>query len=117
MYSDVHELSLCEGVLQILESEAEKQHFRKVKTVRLEIGALSGVEISAMEFCFEAVMRHSLAEGARMEIVQMPGVAWCSQCARSVVVEQRFDACPVCESYPLQITGGGEMKIKELEVE
>ena len=31
----MHEMSLCEGVLQVLEREALRQHFTKVKTVWL----------------------------------------------------------------------------------
>ncbi len=113
----MHELSLCEGVLQILEESARRQGFARVKCVRLEIGGLSGVEPEAMRFGFDAVTRGSLAEGAALEIIQVPGQAWCLPCARTVAVQQRFDACPDCGSYQLQVTGGEEMKVKELEVE
>lgn len=113
----MHEMSLCEGILQVLEEHAVKQGFNRVETVWLEIGALAGVELQAMRFCFDAVTRDSLAEGARLEIVEMPGEAWCMKCAQAVRVSQRYDTCPHCGSYQLQITGGEEMKIKELEVE
>ncbi len=113
----MHEMSLCEGVLQILQQSAETQGFRRVKTVWLEIGALSGVEVEAMRFSFDVVMRGSLADGATLEIIDLPGQAWCMQCAETVTVTQRFDACPICDSYQLQVTAGDEMKIKELEVE
>jgi hydrogenase nickel incorporation protein HypA/HybF len=110
-------MSLCEGVLQILETEAKRQQFSKVKTVWLEIGTMSGVEIEAMRFCFDAVMRHSVADGAILEIIEVPAQAWCLNCSQSVTVQQRYDACPHCGSYQLQVTSGEEMRIKELEVE
>ena len=113
----MHEMSLCEGVLQILESESAKQGFSKVIAVWLEIGDLSSVECDAMLFSFDAVTRNSLADGAKLNIINVPGSAWCMQCARSVVVKQRFDECPDCGSYQLQVTDGDEMRIKELEVE
>ena len=113
----MHEMSLCEGVLQVLEENAHTQGYRKVKTVWLEIGALSGVETEAMRFGFDAVMRGTLAEGATLEIIHKPGSAWCMQCTKTVPVSQRFDACPECGSYQLQVNGGEEMRIKELEVE
>ena len=112
----MHEMSLCEGVLQILEEHAVKQGFKRVEKVWLEIGALSGVEIEAMRFCFDAVTRNSLADGAHLEIIEVPGEAWCMKCEKTVIVAQRFDACPHCGGYQLQVTGGDEMKIKELEV-
>lgn len=113
----MHEMSLCEGVLQILEDNAKSQGYDRVKTVWLEIGALSSVELEAMRFCFDAVMRDTLADQARLEIIEVPGEAWCMQCSKTVPAKQRFDACPECGSYQLQVTGGDEMKIKELEVE
>ncbi|MES9934705.1 MAG: hydrogenase maturation nickel metallochaperone HypA [Candidatus Sedimenticola sp. PURPLELP] len=109
-------MSLCEGILQVLEDNAKEQGYSKVKTVWLEIGELSGVEIEAMRFGFDAVMRNSLADGAKLEIIRLPGQAWCMQCSKNVVVKQRFDECPDCGSYQLQVTGGDEMRIKELEV-
>jgi hydrogenase nickel incorporation protein HypA/HybF len=113
----MHEMSLCAGILQILEEQAGTQGFRRVKTVWLELGALAGVEVEAMRFGFEVVMQGSLAEGAKLEIIERPGEAWCLQCRKTVVMKQRFDACPVCGGYPLQVTGGEEMRIMELEVE
>jgi len=113
----MHEMALCEGVLQVLEEYARKQGYTRVRTVWLEIGDLAGVEVDAMRFGFDVVTRGTLAEGAQLEIVCRPGEAWCLQCAKTVPVKQRFDACPDCGSYQLQVTGGEEMRIKELEVE
>ncbi len=113
----MHEMSLCEGVLQVMQAHAEKQGFRRVKTVWLEIGRLAGVEVEAMRFGFEVVMKGTLADGARLEIIERPGEAWCLPCAKTVPVRQRYDACPDCGSYQLQVTAGDEMRIKELEVE
>ncbi len=113
----MHEMSLCEGVLQILEDHAGSQGFRRVKRVWLEVGALSGVDPEAMRFGFDAVMKGTLADGAALEIVELPGQAWCMPCGRSVAVRARYDACPECGSYQVQVTGGDEMRIRELEVE
>lgn len=113
----MHEMSLCEGVLQILEDQARAQNYNKVKTVWLEIGALAGVETSAMLFSYDVVTKGSLAEGSELKIIPLPATAWCMQCAENVEIEQRYDPCPRCNSYQLQTTGGDEMRIKELEVE
>ena len=113
----MHEMSLCEGVLQVLESEARRQQFSRVKVVWLEIGSMAGVEVEAMRFCFDVVMRHSLADGAKLEIIQVPAAGWCLGCAQTVTIKQRYDACPHCGSYQVQVTSGNEMRIKELEVE
>lgn len=113
----MHEMSLCEGIMQILENNAQSQGYTRVKTVWLEIGKLAGVEQSALRFSFEVVTRGTLADSAQLEIIDVAADAWCLMCCKPVRIEQRFDACPDCGSFQLQISGGDEMRIKELEVE
>lgn len=113
----MHEMSLAESVLQLIEGAARKDQFSKVTTVWLEIGQLSGVEPEAMAFCFDAVTRDSIAAGARLEIIALPGVGWCMACAKSVPMTEVFGECPQCGGYQMQVTGGTEMRVKELEVE
>lgn len=113
----MHEMSLCESIVQTLQEQAAVQHYQRVEVVRLEIGALAGVEIEAMRFGFDVVTRGTLAEGAQLDIIQVDGQAWCLPCGENVTVKQRFDACPKCGSYQLQITSGEELRIKELEVQ
>lgn len=112
----MHEMALCEGVIDIIEAEALRQPFSKVMTVWLEIGALSQVEPDALRFCFDVVAAHSVAAEARLEIINSPGAAWCMTCIKTVAVERRYDPCPCCGGYQLQITAGEEMRVKELEV-
>jgi hydrogenase nickel incorporation protein HypA/HybF len=113
----MHEMSLAESVLQIIEDAAARERFARVRAVWLEIGALAGVEPEAMRFCFDAVTRESVAEGARLEIVCAPGTAWCMPCSQPVAIATRGDPCPNCGSFQLQVTGGADLRLRELEVE
>ena len=113
----MHEMSLCEGILQILQDEAVAQSFRRVRMVCLDIGELAAVEVDALRFCFDVVCRDSLAEGAILRIERSPGRGWCMACGDSIAVASRLDACPVCGSHQVQVTGGDAMRIKELEVD
>ncbi len=112
----MHEMSLCEGILEILQQQAEQQNYSTVKKVCLEIGKLSSVEVEAMRFSFELVMQGSLAESASLEIIEVNGQAWCFSCQQNVIMEHRYDGCPLCGIYPLEINAGDQMRIKELEV-
>jgi hydrogenase nickel incorporation protein HypA/HybF len=113
----MHEMSLAEGVLQVIEDAVHKDRFEKVTTVWLEVGQLSGVEPQAMAFCFDAVTRGSVAEGARLEIISLPGQGWCMACSKTVAMNEVFGECPDCGGFQMQVTGGTEMRIKELEVQ
>lgn len=113
----MHEMSLCESIVQILETEADKQGFSRVNVVRLEIGVLSHVEPEAMMFCFDAVTKDTLADGARLDILRPPGEAWCMDCDAKVEIEQRLNPCPLCGGVKLKLIGGEQMRIKDLEVD
>lgn len=114
----MHEMSLTEGVVRILEEQAVQHGFAKVKTVWLEIGELSHVDPESMLFCFGAVAKGSpVAAEAVMEIVRVPGRAYCLDCEDTVAVAKRYDPCPRCGGFKLSVTAGEEMRIKELEVE
>ena len=113
----MHEMALAEGVLQLIEDAARKDGFRKVRGVWLEIGRLAAVESEALRFCFDAVTRGSLVEGAELEIIDLPGEGWCMKCCATVPMSEHLGACPRCGSHQVQVTGGTEMRLRELEVE
>lgn len=113
----MHELSICECIMGTIENEAERQNFSRVKRICLEIGPFSGVEVEALRFGFDVVTQGSIADGAALDIIQPEAQAWCVSCAKSVVVENRYDACPLCGSPGLQLRGGDELRIRELEVD
>jgi hydrogenase nickel incorporation protein HypA/HybF len=113
----MHELSLAENVLQLIDDAARRQRFSKVTAVWLEIGQLAAVEPEAMSFCFDAVARGTVAEGARLEIITTPGSGWCAQCSATVPLSESYALCPQCGVHPVQVTGGTEMRVKELEVQ
>ncbi len=113
----MHEMSLCESILRTLEEQALAQRYKRVKTVWLEIGQLACVEPSALAFSYEVVTRGTLADGSRLEIVPVAASTWCMQCSAEVRIDALAQPCPHCGSYQLQVTGGDQMRIKELEVE
>jgi hydrogenase nickel incorporation protein HypA/HybF len=113
----MHEMSLIESVVALVEDERRKQDFSRVRTIRLVVGVLGHAEPSALRFCFEAVTRGTIAEGARLEIEQVPGQGWCGSCRQSVSLSERFAACPVCGDTQVKMTDGGELRLSELEVE
>lgn len=112
----MHEMAISESIVQIIEEQAEAQNFSGVKTVWLEIGRFAGIELEALRFTFEIVSRNSVAEGSCLEIIEIPGTAWCMECGKNVDIQQRFDPCPECGGFQLQVSGGDGMRIKELEV-
>lgn len=113
----MHEMSICESIIGVIEQQAVAQSYRKVNRVRLQVGPLAGVEIAALRFSFDVVARGTLADGAALDIIETPVTGWCATCAQTVEVAQRWDVCPKCGAGQLRVTGGDELRIKDLEVE
>lgn len=112
----MHEMSLVEGIRTIVQEQARNHGFARVTRLRLEIGRFAGVEKPALEFAFDVVMRGSAAEGAVLEIIDLPGQALCYDCMKSVEIVHRLDPCPLCGGGKLIPQGGDEMRIKDMEV-
>lgn len=113
----MHEMSLAESVIQIIEDQARQDGFQKVTEVVLEIGRLSGVEADAMRFCFDAVGRGGVAEGAALLIEEPAGEGHCLDCENHFEALEKWPACPACGGYQVQTQGGDAMRVKELAVE
>lgn len=113
----MHEMSLAENLLQLIEDTARQQEFARVKTVRLEIGQLACVEPESLRFAFDVVMRGSIAEQARLEIIETAGQGRCGKCEQDFPLAALYEACPACGSYQVSVTGGDAMRVRELEVE
>lgn len=113
----MHEVSIAESLVDLIEAEALTAGFARVRRVRLQLGALGSVEPDALLFCFPAVAHGTVAAGARLDIETIPGAGWCAQCRCTVALTQRYDLCPACRRGPVTLTAGDELRLAELEVE
>ncbi len=113
----MHEMSLAGGILRLVEQTCEREPFKRVTQLRLEAGALSGVEVASLRFALEAMSPGTLIEHAVIDIDEPAAAAWCMACGQSVTIQCRTDACPVCGGYQIQPTGGTELRLVDLLVE
>lgn len=113
----MHELSLCNAIIETLQQEAEAHNYQRVTRVRLEIGVLATVDVQALRFAFDIASEKTLAQGALLDIISLPATARCQQCNRISELTERFDSCPHCNSYSLVPLSGEEMRIRDLEVQ
>jgi hydrogenase nickel incorporation protein HypA/HybF len=113
----MHEVSLVQSVVALVEDERRKQAFSRVRMIKLRVGAIGHAEPDALRFCFDAVTSGTIADGARLEIEMVAGAGWCPECRRTVPLGERFAACPVCGSARVRMTEGNELSVAEMEVE
>lgn len=114
----MHEITLCQRALEIIEQQAAHHGARRVTGVWLEVGAFSCVESSAMEFCFELVCRETIAEGCQLHLSQQQAECWCPECQQYVtLLSSKVKNCPRCQCTRLRISGDESLQIKRLEIE
>ena len=112
----MHEMSLAESVVRIVEEVAQRERARRVRSVSVEIGRLAAVEPQALAFCLDAASRGTLAEGAEFRLIDVAGSGWCAGCARELPMTTSYDGCPGCGG-PLRLTRGNEMRVSDVEIE
>lgn len=113
----MHELSLAECVMNLVEDARRREAFAQVRSLRLEVGALAGVDVRSLRVALEALRPGTCLEQAAIVIDEPPGRAHCPTCHRSVSVRSRLDDCPACGSPGLQPTRGTELRVLDLLVE
>lgn len=113
----MHEITLCQSILEIIEQQVRSQQVNRVTAVWLEMGALSCVEESALRFCFDVVCRRSIAEGCTLHITTVPAKAWCWHCCQEITLSTHDGKCPHCQGYHLKVNDGENLQLKQIEIE
>lgn len=111
---DMHEISIAEGIIDAVETTAKKHGLTHIKSVRVSIGELAGVDIDALRFAWTSVTQAGLACGAELEIERTPGQAWCVDCECNVPLVRYGDACPRCGGFHLLANAGTEMRVLDI---
>lgn len=112
----MHEMSVCEGLLQNLEEIARRENAKAITKVRLEIGCFAGIEIEALKFAYEVITKGSIANNSQLIIIEQNAKATCFECGHEFETETRICLCPKCNSAKILANGGDALKIKDLEI-
>jgi hydrogenase nickel incorporation protein HypA/HybF len=108
----VHELAIA---TQIVEMACAARPGSRVARVVVVVGRLAAVLPDALRFCFDVAAEGTPAQGAELEIVEVPGVAECRSCGAEVILDRPFGRC-TCGSSELEWRSGEELEVREVEV-
>ena len=108
----MHELSITQSVVTAV---TQRLPDAQVRRIRLEVGQLSGLVPDAVRFCFEMVATGTPCEGAALEIDEPAGLAHCRTCGADFETSEVLPLCD-CGSADIEVRGGRELRIREVEV-
>ncbi|MBH0780820.1 hydrogenase maturation nickel metallochaperone HypA [Nocardia bovistercoris] len=109
----MHEMAITQSVV---EAVCEHADGRAVHSVTVEVGQLCAVVPDAMRFCFELAAEGTLAQGARLEITEVPGSAHCRACELDFALAVPILLCPHCDGADVTVRSGRELRIRSMEV-
>ena len=112
----MHELSLCQNIIDQLQDLARQHNARSVSRLEVQVGVLSGVEARLLEQAFVFAQAGTLAEEAELvtEVVQ-PRVA-CLACGAETAASANDLRCADCGSEVTRLVRGGELILARVEL-
>lgn len=113
----MHEMSIAARVIDTAWKYVPTDSNTRLRRINLILGKLSGVSKSALCTCFEALVRGTPSEGAKLSIVEVPILVKCSQCGVKSEQEELPFLCASCGSLCNDIISGRELQIDSIEVE
>lgn len=109
----MHELSICESIATAVTGHAGG---RRVRSVRLRVGALRQIVPDTLVFCWQIAARGPLLEGSVLDVEVVPGEVVCAGCGTRDRLTRFALQCQACGG-PVSVAAGEEMLIESIEVE
>jgi hydrogenase nickel incorporation protein HypA/HybF len=110
----MHELSIADSVLQVALSQAAG---RPIARVGLSVGHLRQVVPQALRFSFELVARDTPADGATLEIEEIPAAGSCRACGAESQMSEFPLHCAACGGLDVTVIRGEELQVEWLDIE
>lgn len=114
----MHELSIAHSLVEIAEAAARRVGARRVDSVNVVVGALSGVELGALTFCYDIATQGTLLAGSKLVTRAVPVVVYCPRCeVEGELADVRSFRCPRCGELTGDLRSGRELYVESLEAE
>jgi hydrogenase nickel incorporation protein HypA/HybF len=112
----MHELSIAQGIVEIVQQYTSPSANHRVKSVKLKIGEQAGIVSDSLAFCFSAITTQTPLEGALLDIERVPFTLHCNACQSDFKSETGIITCPQCYGVDTRVVAGTEMQVLEIEV-
>lgn len=112
----MHELSIVISIIQLTEKESAKNNAQSIEEIELDIGGLSGIEMTAFDFAWQQAVRATLLEKTKRTINHIEGEGKCMDCEAVFPMQQLYEPCPVCGDHFVTIQKGKELRVKSLVI-
>lgn len=112
----MHELSIAQNIIQIVNSSVEQDKLGLVDKVNLKVGLLSNVLINSLEFSYNSIIENTPLKNSRLDIEVIPIKISCNDCSAITITNDFIFSCPECKSSAINVIGGNEMIISSIQL-
>ena len=112
----MHELSVCNALIEQVTAIAREHNAVRVDKVVLRVGPLSGIEVALLEHAYPIAATGTVAENAELSIESLTVRVKCSQCGAESDVEPNRLLCSACGDFRTNLISGDEMLLASLEL-
>lgn len=112
----MHELAVCQALIEQVEAIARERFAQRVNTIRVSIGPLSGVEPRLLEQAFPLASAGTIADEARLELECQPVRVSCDQCGQVTDALPSRLVCGVCGDWHTRLVSGDELVLSSVEL-
>lgn len=112
----MHELSITQSILNIVNEHAQRAGAAKVTAIHLIVGELTGFVDDSLHFYFEMLSPGTLAEGAKLDIRRVPATVQCRACGFEFHLEGYQWICPRCQAVGGSVLRGREFQVDSIEI-
>jgi len=109
----VHELSVAHAIVSTVVDALPDSRVR-VTSVRVAIGALSGVVPQALEFAYDVAAEGTALGDAALVIEQTPVVVDCPSCGHQELNSTKDFRCPSCSEPCGNVISGKELQVLDV---
>jgi len=113
----MHELSIVANLFEILEEKAKEKKAKKIVSVKLRVGKLSGVVPEFLITAFDIYKKETIASKARLKIEGVPLKIQCLRCGAEMIKDDFVFICSSCGSTELKTLSGTELLLERIEME
>jgi len=110
----MHELSVAESILQIVEQAIEGK--RELASATVTLGPFAGICADSLKFWFPQVARERGFGEPELVVNELPARVHCLDCGEEYASRDAMTPCPGCASFNRRILGGRELTLDSVEI-
>ncbi len=111
----MHEYSIVQALVDQVEATAAERGALAVRSVRVRIGELAGIEVSLLATAYDVYRVRTICAEAPLEIERVPA-RWTCPDGHADVASGHVLVCPAC-GRPARLAAGDEIILDRVELE